>query len=240
MLWLKRDDANAQNFQVRGSPTPQEIEFPAYCDKLKAQIPLEPYFEQEGFIPGPSYQWYAWIGKRPLILECERRDAGVSHRVFVHTSYLAEQDRRGDWTVLLELSELPDSIHVGRPNFIMSRVREPKHVVFRPDPAGWNQTLYNAGSRGEAEELLEFLRLDQTNATCFIGPPEPLGQWSAIQNVNGHERVLCTYPFRNAAMSFACEFSLRTPSAVLVVKDLSRSDPKQYRVSDGQVVDRNP
>jgi hypothetical protein len=238
MLWLTRADADAQNFQVRGSPTPQMIEFPADLNKLGTQIPVSPHFEQEGFIPSASYQWYGWINKRPVILEREKDHLGVPERVFLHTSYLENQDQSGDWMVLLDLSELPDSIHIGRPNFIQSRVRTPEHVVFRSEPAGWNAILYNASSHQEAEALLKFLRLDKANDRCFIGPPEPQGSWSAIHEDNGRQRVLCTYPLKSAAISFACRESLRAPSVVLVVKYLSNLNPDRYFVSQGRIIRR--
>lgn len=69
MLWLTLDEVNAQNFQVRGSPTPQEIVFPADLDKLKAQIPLDRTLRTRDLYRVHRYQWFAWIGRRPLILE---------------------------------------------------------------------------------------------------------------------------------------------------------------------------
>jgi len=238
MLWMTQAEAIAQHFQVCGSPVPQEIEFPADLQKLSAQIPVPARFEQQGIVPAPTYQWYGMIGTRPLILGYEK-DRPAGERVFIYTSYLHQQDQSGDWTVLLELSELPDSIFVMRPNFIMSRVREPKHVVFRPDPAGWNASLYAAASYEDADSLLKFLRQDKANDGCFIGPPEPQGQWATIQKDSEGERVLCNYPMRSTAISFACQVSSCTPSLVLVVKDLSRNSPDQYFVREGRVISRN-
>src|SRR5882724_6841083 len=225
MLWLTQDEVIAQGFQVRGSPTPQVVDFPADLENLSAEIPVPPSFEEQGFIPGPSYQWYGRIGNRCVILEREKEELPrVGKRVVVYTSYLEQQDKSGDWTVLFDLSALPSAIFVTRPNFIMSRVVNPEDVVFRPNPSGWNAAVYNASSRSEAEELLKFLKQDRSNGDCFIGPPEPQGLWSAVQEDEGQGRVLCTYPVPSAAISFACDISSRTPSGRLIVKDNSNAN----------------
>ncbi len=236
MKWVTLDEAITQKLQVRGTPVPQEIDLPADIKKLPAEIPIPPHFDKAGFIPSPSCQWYALIGDRFLILECEEEPSvSLGKRVFIHTSYLEYQEKSGDWTVLLDLSGLPSSIHVTRPNFIMSRVVKPQYVVFRPDPAGWNAAVYNATSHHEAEELMKFLNQDKANDSCFIGPPEPEGCWSAIQKDNGQEHVLCTYPTRSTAISVACDISSRRPLATLLVKDRLNTSKEQYVVSQGRV-----
>jgi hypothetical protein len=239
MQWLTLEEATNQKLQIRGTPVPQMIELPADLKRLTSEMPIPGRFMAMGDIPSPSYQWYAWIGSRPIILECEASvQADIPGRVFLHTSYLKQQDRSGDWIVLRELGVLPNSIHIARPNYIMSRTINPAYVVFRPDPAGWNGVVYSAASIHEAEELLEFLKQDKSNENCFIGPPEVDGDWSAIQDDNGGEHILCSYPNRNTALSFACSFSARTPTMTLLVKDRSNMNAEQYFVSQGRVIER--
>jgi len=235
MKWLTFDNLTVHKFQIRGSP-PQYLEFPAELHHLAAQIPTPPHFEESGLIPGPSYQWYGRTNDRPLIVEREKEIDDNNQRVFVHTSYLSRQDQLGDWSVLGELSDLPASILVTRPRFILSRTTTPKWVVFRPDPAGWNSVIYNASSEGEAQDLLDFLNRDESNSGCFIGPPEPEGLWSAIRTAKGRDEVLCTYPTRSAALSVACVISSQSPSEILLVKDRSNANPNLYLVSGGQVI----
>ena len=234
MHWLTLENAITQHFRVHGSP-PQYLEFPADVTQLFADIPTTPHFEEPGLIPGPSYQWYGRSGDRPLILECEREPHGNQERAFLHTSYLQRQDQRGDWIVLTELSELPPSICVTRPNFILSRCLTPEWVVFRSNPAGWNSVVYNASSLRDAEKLLEFLKRDSVNNDYFLGHPEPEGLWSAIRTLEGKEEVLCTYPTRSGAISVACHLSDGMPSELLVIKDRSGTNPQEYFVSGGQV-----
>lgn len=124
MEWLTLEEATAQNFRVRGSP-PQYLEFPADLKRLPAEIPTAPHFEKSGLIPGPSYQWYGRSGDRLLILECEQEPQGNEGRAFVHTSYLQRQDQLGDWSVLMELSDLPSAICVNEAHFHP----EPEHVA---------------------------------------------------------------------------------------------------------------
>ena len=80
MRWLTFDQSIAQGIKVCGNP-PQYLEFPVDGNALTGEIPAEAHFEKEGIAPGPSFQWYAWIGERPLIIERVTPD---SHdRVFV-------------------------------------------------------------------------------------------------------------------------------------------------------------
>lgn len=237
MEWLTLEKAIAQNFRVHGSP-PQYLEFPADLKRLSAEIPITGHFEEAGLIPGPSYQWYARSGHRSLILECEQDPQADYERIFLHTTYLQCQDDLGDWTVLNELSDMPSSIWVTRPTFILSRSTTPDWMVFRSHPAGWNSVVYNASSHRDAENLLAFLQRDSYNDNCFIGHPEPQGRWCAIRTVEGKEEVLCTYPTSSAALSVACEFSRDTPSELLLVEDRSSANPEQYFVSCGRVINR--
>ncbi len=86
MQWLTFEDANDQRFQVRGTPAPQMIEIAADLQRLSNKIPIPGYYLEEGNVPSPSYQWHAWIGHRPIILECEAKLPGnAPGRVFIHT-----------------------------------------------------------------------------------------------------------------------------------------------------------
>jgi len=237
MDWIKFEELEEEKFEVRGSP-PQYLEFPCDVTGLAAEIPTEAHFEKEGFIQGPTLHWYARAAGRPLIIEHEDSSRREIQRVFIHTSYLPIQDRSGDWTVLLDLLELPKSIPVMHPTFILSRTTHPKNVVYRPQAAGWNSVIYYASSLTEAEQLLAFLTRDSFNEACFIGPPEPEGLWSATRNEDSQEKILCTYLTRNAALSFACTLSLQDSSKPLLVKDRSHNSSDQYFVSGGKVVDR--
>jgi hypothetical protein len=67
MEWIKYEELDDQQFQVRGSP-PQYVEFPCDVTELTAQIPTKPHFEEEGFIQGPTLLWFATIAGRPLII----------------------------------------------------------------------------------------------------------------------------------------------------------------------------
>lgn len=235
MEWFTLGQAISENLRVWGSP-PQLLDFPADIGRLSAQIPTSPHFEEVGITPGPVYQWFGRIGGRAFILEKEREPQTKDERVFVHTSYLQSQDERGDWTVLFELSDFPASIHLMRPNFIQSRNLTPAWVLLRPNPAGWNNIVYNAGSRGEAEDFLEFLQRDSFNESCFIDRPEPEGLWSVLRTRNGHEEVLSTYPTCSGALSVACNLSLQFPSETLVVMDRSKTRSMQYFISGGRVI----
>lgn len=159
-----------QKLEVRGAP-PQCLEFHADLAELASHIPTPAHFEELGIVPSPTWQWFARIGDRMIIVEQEKETHTADERVFVHTSYLPNQDELGDWASLLDLRELPRAIHVTRPRYIVSRTLEPEHVVFRPDELGANIPVYNASSRRDAGGLLAFLKQDRFNARCFIGPP---------------------------------------------------------------------
>lgn len=236
MEWLTLEQAVDQKFQVYGSPEPQCLELPADLGALPVEIPLPGHFVEMGICPAPSHQWYGRIGGRPIIVEREKETVDGRERVFIYTSYLPTQDEHGDWIVLQELSELPASIFLIRPSFIQSRTLKPHFVVNRPDPAGWNSVVYNASSRSEAENLLEFLKRDAFNQECFVAAPEPVGLWSAIRTEDGRETILCTYSNRSGAISLGCSLSKRPGSGVLVVKDRSNKSPEQYLISGGRVV----
>lgn len=237
MHWMTFEEATERRFQVRGTPVPQQIELLADVKELSNEIEVPGRFMEMGDIPGPSFQWYAWIGDRPIILEREAKvGEGIPERVFIHTSYLERQDKFGDWSVLRELTELPISIYVTRPSHIVSRSANHDYIVFRPDSSGWNALVYSAASLREAEELLEFLKQDQWNESCFIGSSERDGIWSAIRNHDGEEQILCTYPQRNTALNFACRVSLQLGQGVITVKERSSVSKDQYVVSEGRVI----
>ncbi len=166
MKWFTLEQAIAENFKVHGSP-PHCIEFPADRAALKLQIPISPHYETNPMLPGPAFQWFAMIRSRPAVIEMEK--VPFYERIFVFTSY--GSDSSGDWAVLPDLVELPSSIQVTRPIYIDSRTHDPEHIVYRPATEGSNQILYRASSRSDAEGLLEFLKKDEFNKHCFIGPP---------------------------------------------------------------------
>lgn len=96
MEWLTPEQALAQNFKVRGSPTPQYLEFPANVDQLASQIPTPAYFDEIGIVPSPSYQWFARIGERPIIVEQEKEGVIPGGRAFIHTNI---SRRRTSWEI---------------------------------------------------------------------------------------------------------------------------------------------
>ena len=73
------------------------------------------------------------------------------------------------------------------------------------------------------------------NRTCFIGAPEPAGEWATIQ---GEEIIRGTSSDLNGALRFACDWSLRYEPMVVLVKDVSGKNEGIYTVARGRVVQR--
>lgn len=212
---------------------PQAIGVMADVRTLVRDIPIHPeLIPPEYGPPGPMQQWSGQIGDRLFTVECEANDS-PHDSALISTGFLQNQDKLGDWVVLLELLELPKSIYITRPLFIESRNVHPKCVVYRPDPQGWKTAIYKAASQAEAENLLAFMKQDTWNEKCLVGEPSPPGKWAIVQG----ERVMLGYGTElNEALKFACEWSLRYAPIVLVVKDVSGVNTKEYVVSEGRVL----
>ncbi len=237
MKWLTFDEAIASHFCVRGTPKPQSLEFQADMVRLPQDIPTPPQYEEEGYgCASPANQWFGVIDERCVVVEQEAPPCPYApDRALVHTSYLEQQDRQGDWTVLLDLGGLPHSISVSRPRFIDSRYSKPECVVYRPSGAGWDSTVYKASSTKEAEDLLAFLKADEWNIACFIGPPEIAGLWSVIEEREGREHILATYPFRNGTLSVGCGMSAKMPERTLTVRNREDDRSEVFRIVSGHV-----
>lgn len=120
-----------------------------------------------------------------------------------------------------------------RPLFVESRNTPVSCVVYRPDPQGWSVPIYQAKSRSEAEGLLAFLKQDSWNEACYVGDPEPPGDWIMVQGENivlGNGRGL------NWQLKSACEASLRYGGKTIKVRDSSGSNNQEYLISQGRVL----
>jgi hypothetical protein len=228
--WLTSDAARVVATEFRDRPV-QMLTLGADVPSLIATIPISPETTLAGEgPPSPAHRWFGVVDHRPFEIQADAISTPTASAVAVYTPFLTSQDDAGDWTVLLDLQSLPPAIHASRPLYIESRTQDPAFVVYRPEKQGWETCLYEAASHDDACKLLEFLLNDPWNATCHIGPPPPKGTWATIQN---GEPLLGYGSDLNAALLFACEFSVRKPSMQYLVKDLSGQSNLVYEVLNG-------
>lgn len=233
MQWLTYSEAR-DVAQVLGfnQSEPQIVTLFAYSDRLISEIPTRPVLIPAGNVPPSAiHQWFARIGDRLLIVECEANDP-PHDSVMIRTGYLRNQDDLGDWVVLEDVQALPLPIYARRPLFIESRNTQSPRVVYRPDPQGWNTAVYRAGSQAEADSLLAFMMQDAWNVGCYVGGPSLQGQWVVVQ---GKEELRGTSSEMNEALRFACEWSLRYGTNVLV-KDASGKSKEVFVIRQGRVL----
>jgi hypothetical protein len=234
MEWFTYADGLRIAPSLVGTCAPQIISVMADVSALTKDIPTQPeLIPSDNGPPGPTQQWCGRIDDRLITIECEANNSVEERGILIRTGFLKRQDELGDWSAILDLQELPTSIHITRPLFIESRNVGPDCAVYRAHTQGWNTLLYRAASRTEAEDLLTFLRQDRWNEGCFIGEPEPPGKWATIQ---GDEVILGGGSELNSALRFACEWSLRYAPVVLLVKDVSGINNDVHVVSQGRVL----
>jgi len=172
MRWLTLEEAHELASHTRAAP--QAISFAADVAKLSAEIPFPP--ERIGTDqgpPSPLHRWYGCIQDRVFSVDAQAEQSFDQTSVLIWTPFVEPHGVVDDWTVLLELRALPKWIYSSRPLFIDSRNQHPVCVVYRPCVTVGNSVLYKAASRGDAERLMDYLRLDDWNRSCFIGDPEP-------------------------------------------------------------------
>ena len=231
MQWLEYSAVEPQQNEA------QAVNVLADVKTLAKLIPIAPRLipTSEG-PPAPEYEWYGRIGQRLVMIET-LADLDVATGIAIWTAYISA-DRGGDWKILHELRGLPDCIFLSRPLWIQSRTRRSDHAVYRPHERGWNDAIYLAASRAEAEALIDHLKTDHFNANCFIDELEPQGEWGIIRNVDGREQVIGAYPLPNETLRVACDMSLRAgDSRPLVVRDLQQGGASsRYEVLNGRVV----
>jgi hypothetical protein len=233
--WLSFDSALVFS---RGIASPSQlVSIVANVGQLHKDIPVSPrtVVSSDG-LSITTRCWYGRIGRRLLMIECEdHRDANGSDSVLIHTHYGEHQHSQGDWTVLREIEELPKSVQVTRALYVESRASNPNCVVYRPDSRGWDDAIYRANDVIEAAGLLAFLQRDLWNSLCFIGPPEPRGEWRILQEARESVRTVGTYPGKTAALRVAYKLSLQPSHPVLTVRDFSGSSSESFRISQGFV-----
>ena len=238
MNWIPYQEA-LRHFRAINSRR-QLVALPADIATLHKDIPLSPHVISPGDgLWSEVYRWYGQIGVRCLTVEYPvDAPANAAGQILVTTPFMEAAPDRCDWTILLELQDLPRSIHVARPLFIEGRVSNPRLTVYRPDPRGWNDAVYGAASSEDAESLLAYLRQDPWNDGCLVGEAELPGYWTILLHDRGVDQIVGAYPSKNSALSVACEYSLRNnPQSTLIVKDRSDTNsPDVYHIRDGRVV----
>lgn len=234
MRWLDHTSMQSAASEF-GGRAPQMITLPADVASLVAEIPIAPVLQSPSEGPPTAlYRWFGTTGKRFLELQADASGLLGANSVVIITSFAPGQDCFGDWSALLDLSELPKSVKVSCPLYIESRCSKPAAAVFRRDPKGWNDPVYLAKSWDDAEALLTFLKQDRENYNCFIDNPPPKGDWATLRG----EEVLRGYGTElHIALQFACSFSEQYPTSVLQVRDLSRQNSQVFAVAAGKVVD---
>jgi hypothetical protein len=233
MHWLTRQ--KAQESYSDSALVPQVISLSADVPELLADIPVAPdYIGTDQGPPLPINRWYGCIDERLIIVDSQVNPHFGHSSVLIHTAFVGEPSGIGDWKILPSLRSLPKAIHVSRPLFIESRARHPPRVVYRPSPQGWKSVLYKAASQADAEQLMSFLTLDAWNQSCFIGNPEPAGNWVAFQ---GEERISGSGSELNAALQIACKWSLRYPGVKVSVRDTSGVNGDVFKVFQGHVLE---
>jgi hypothetical protein len=219
---------------------PQCFVFPVDPRTVRDQIPIlsREVPADEAFSPGRVNSWYAQIGSRVIVLEWAPQVPLFSETILLLTSFQPMKEHVNDWTVLLELSQLPKAIDVSHPIFIASRADPSTHFVYRRQLAGWDLPLYRAGSLDDAEGLLAHLQKTPGNESCLIGEPEVRGQWEVIANRDGNEVVIACYPEKSSSLRFACEASSKSAStATLIVRNRTRTRREEhYIISIGRVI----
>jgi hypothetical protein len=233
MRWLTREQA--QEACATNRSEPQLISVAADVAELWGEIPVVPdLIGSDQGAPSPVNRWYGCIGNRVFSVEAQAHPRLDHSSVALYTPFLEQQSTFGDWAVLLELRPLPKPIHVSRPLFIESRNQHPTRVVYRPDPQGWNSVLYKAASKDDADRLMSFLSTDAWNQSCFVGDPEPAGEWVVCQGEEVIGRGGCEF---NQTLRVACKWSLRYPRTKVVVKDISGLNSAVFRIEQGRVLD---
>ena len=234
MEWLTAEEAKRL---FRSAGPAQMIMLAADLAQLRKEIPLPPV-PSDGGPPTPSIWWFARTKERYIQFECQEEPLATDAQwVLIYTPFLKQRESGGDWEILRELGELPSSIFALRPLFIESRFSESRDLVYRPHPRGWKDMIYAAASHNDAFDLLEYLRLDPWNDTCFVASPEPEGKWSIITRSNN---VIGCYPSLEATLRVACNWDLPWgPDVILTVRDPSGQNPnREYQIAYGRVIGR--
>lgn len=234
MEWLSPSDA--EKLLVRPDQEPQTFLFFCGHGDLTTSLPVKPrHISTDEGAALPTNEWVGLIGDRPVVIQQEQlRDRGETNPVTVLTPFPSSGAQ--EWSPLRELAVLPEPIQASRPLYIQSHSTSRDHVVRRPNKRGWNDVLYRAASRDEAEDLLHYLRREPWNRQCFIGSTEPPGQWTIFAPNGSEARILGAYPEVDAALQFASRMSMYPPHEVLLVKDVSeRRNSNEYRIVHGRL-----
>lgn len=207
----------------------QVITVPVDYAALNAATPIS-----ETDLPGVERRWYTFIGERPVVLMRQEPTSYIEvDTVSVWTPY---RDEPLDWKILYELQGLADFIDVNKVQLITSRSKCLDHVVYRPHWRGWNDAIYRAASRTEANELVEYLRHDAFNESCFVAQEPSNEMWTVAEIVNGKEVGRASHPLERGAIKIACGMSFKSPTSTFVVEDVPET--RRYLAVGGKVVSR--
>lgn len=213
---------------------PQYLCLAADLHKLHQVMPLPPVLDDDSYSqPIPKHQWFGRVGTQMVIIECVA-NYQASKRYDGSLFIITPPIDGPDWTILFPLQGLPSFIFPTRPYRICSKNDNPKAVVCRPDPHGWEDEVYFSPTWNEAEDLLAYLRQDDFNRDCYVGDFEPPGTWEAM--TADRKEVLACYSDKNSTLRVACEMSLQKRCDIVVVDALDRVSGRQYRIRNGFVV----
>lgn len=235
MDWLNQ--AQAQAILSQCATPPQTLVLFADVARLAREIATAPTLvATSNGAPSPTHEWYCRTHSRVVVVQLELYHGETApDSVQLLTPFVEQQSDLYDWQILENLEGLPDCIHVARPYFIESRTVFGQHVVYRSDPRGWLDTVYQAGSRAEGEKLLDYLRKDHWNESCHIADPEPAGIWTVITE-GARTHALATYPSRSSALKLAWSRSLqRANEPLLVLSSSEEGEEVRYRVVNGSI-----
>jgi hypothetical protein len=238
MKWLTHEQAQEFGHSRTEWPRPQVLGLPVDAQRIADDIPIPPIIvpTSDG-PPSITWRWLALFEHRLIVIDIAVHKSALDNTAYCQTHFFPTQDARGDWSVLLELQALPATFDILFPTYIESRMVGSQHIVYRPDFRGIEIPIYNGSSLSDALGLVEYLRRDGRNCSCFVSGPHPDAGWKITDDAGSCHGGIGPL---NSQLMQACELSLKYPGKELIVLADLRGIGDVYRIVNGRVVAKPP
>lgn len=245
-MWISKQAFVKKSPQcARNSRGPQEILIELDPAVLRSHLSARADVVDEDEVMGaPLLRWYAENDHRCLTVSVQlgaldgrdltAADAdGEAVRALIQTWHVPLEVETYDWRVLVEIellfeASLRDVLWVG------NSLEEPAFVVFRANPLGFEDPVYNGGSSDEVESFMSYLGGLLPGKYFRVGVPDCVANWLTFFVDGERARLVGRYHDRVAALLLACQRS-SGGGDYRVVCDSEAKDRRSYLVQNGRV-----